>query len=444
MKISAPPGHSTRGHVICLDPTVRQAQAFARAAGVSRFAFNWGLAEWNRQYEAGEKPTAGKLRKQFNAIKGERFPWVYESPRDANSQPFADLDVAFGNFFASLKGMRKGRPMGHPVFRRRGEHDAFYVANDRLSFRRRGKRGVVRLPLIGDVRMQERLRFEGKIMSGRVFRRADRWYIAVHVQLDAHVERPAEHATVGIDLGLKHAATPSHGDPVDAPKPLVANLRQLQRAGRRLSRRQKGGKNRQKAQAMLARVHQRIANVRKDFWHKLTTRFTRENQALVIEDLSMVFMLRNRRLARAASDVGLGAFRPMLTYKAEVYGRTLTVADRAFPSTQRCSGCGCIKSGDDRMVLGDAMYVCDACGLAEDRDRNAALNLEQYPRLAGNWSRKARTPMDDCASTRTAQAERASVVAEVGTESCPFEHKSERSGTSSSAPLGAPPRGMSL
>lgn len=410
-----------RGHVIRLDPTVKQANAMQRAAGVARFTYNWALAEWTRQYKAGEKPKAAMLKKQFNAIKGEQFPWVYESPRDANSQAFVDLNRAFQSFFDSRSGKRKGQKIRYPKFHKRGAHDSFYVANDKFSIRRRGKRGVVRLPVIGDVRTFEHLRFQGKIMAGRVYREADKWFIAISVQvaLDPVPVPPAHlHEITGVDLGLKTAVVPSRGKPMDAPKPLKANLKQLRRANRKLHRRTKGGENRNKARILVARLHQRIANVRKDFWHKLTTRLCRENQTVVIEDLNLSFMLRNKKLARAASDVGLGRFKPLLLYKASVYGCKIIVADRFFPSTQRCSRCGHIKTGDEKLKLSDRTYICEMCGYVEDRDRNGSMNLEQYPGLTGNWDREVQTPMDDHASTRQAEACRASAVGEVGTNPC--------------------------
>jgi putative transposase len=170
----------------------------------------------------------------------------------------------------------------------------------------------------------------------------------------------------------------------------------------------------------VARIHERIACIRRDFWHKATTLFCRENQTVVVEDLTMSLMLKNRHLARAASDVGLGSFRPMLRYKSMIYGGRVVEADRFFPSTQRCCRCGNIKTGDEKMVLGQSKYECsnEKCGCIEDRDRNAAKNLEQYPRLEGNWGRVVPTPTDDRASTRRAKARQASVVDEVGTNQC--------------------------
>jgi putative transposase len=405
------------GHVIRLDPTTKQANALARACGVARFTYNWALAEWNRQYKAGEKPSANALKKQFNQIKRGSFPWIVESPRDANSQPFADLGRAFSNFFSSLKGTRRGRKIRRPVFKKKGQHDSFYVANDRFSLHSRGKRGIVRLPVVGDVRTTEPLRWRGKILSGRITRRADRWYLSVAVDVpDANrcvMNSPKRRPAIGVDLGLKTTLALSDGTALNAPMPLKKSLRQLCRANRRLHRRKKGGRNCRKARIAVARLYQRIANVRKDFWDKITTRLVRENQTIVVEDLSMSFILKNRGLARTASDVALGMFRPMLLYKARLHESEIVVADKFFPSTQRCSGCGEIKNASERLTLKDRVFVCNHCGFVVDRDHNASLNLERYPRLEGNWRQVPSTPMDDRAATR--RLRRASPVAEVGT-----------------------------
>ena len=410
------------GHIIRLDPTIKQANALARACGVARFTYNWALTEWQRQYKAGEKPSANALKKRFNEIKREQFPWIVESPRDANSQPFADLGRAFSNFFSSLKGSRKGRRVGYPSPKKKGVHDSFYVANDKFSLRSRGSRGMVRLPVIGDVRTMEKLRWQGKILSGRVTRRADRWYLSVVVEMaDAdrrETNKVERRSIIGVDLGIKTAVVLSDGNKLDAPMPLKKSLRQLRRANRKLHRRKPGGQNRYKARLVVARIYQRVASARKDFWDKVTTRLCRENQTIVVEDLSIGFMLKNRRLARAASDTALGLFRPMLNYKAKLHGTDIVVANKFFPSTQLCSRCEEEKKGDEKLRLGDSTYVCAKCGLVIDRDFNASLNLEKYPRLAGNWGRVAPTPTDDRASTQRAKAHRASVVDEVGTNQC--------------------------
>ena len=405
---SKPVGHENLGHTIALEPTCKQAQMLARATGCSRFAYNWGLAEWGRQYRADEKPSADKLKKQFNFLRGEVFPWTYESPRDATSEAFRDLGSAFSAFFSSQSGERKGPKIGYPTCRKRGKNDSFYVANDK--FHVDGKR--IYLPRIGSVKMTESLRLTGKILSARVKREAGRWYVSIAVQ--GEFRRPIAHqrSIVGVDLGIKTAIVPSHGDPIESPKPLAAALKRLRRANRVLHRRKKGGQNRYKARMRVARIHQYVGNVRRDWAHKVTTKLCCENQAIVIEDLNVSGMLKNERLARAISDVGFGMIRVFLTYKGRIFNCNVQVADRWFPSSKRCHQCGNEKH---ILELSERVYACDACGLIEDRDLNASKNLEQYPRLAGNWGRKARTPMDDCISTRLG---RASAVDEVGTNPC--------------------------
>lgn len=381
-----PVGHEDLGHQIALDPTCKQANAMARAAGCSRFAYNWALHEWERQYRAGGKPSADKLKKQFNSIRGQEFPWTYESPRDATSQGIIDLGSAFSAFFGSCSGRRKGPKMGYPTPRRRGLDDAFYLANDK--FRTEGN--LIHIPLMGWVKMREPLRLQGKVLCARVFRQAGCWYVSIQVQGEFRQPTVHERAIVGVDLGLKVAVMPSQGEPMQAPAPLRTGLKQLRRANRRLHRRQKGSANRFKARMRVAQLHQRIGNIRRDWAHKTTTKLTRENQAVVIEDLNVKGMLKNERLARSISDVGFGMIRNLLTYKGRLYGCAVIVADRWFPSSKRCSRCGNVK---DELLLSERTYTCDQCGLIEDRDRNAALNLEKYPGLLGNWGRKTPTPV---------------------------------------------------
>lgn len=361
----------TRSHKIALDPTPDQEQQFRRAAGVARFTWNWALAEWLRQYKAGLKPTALGLKKQFNAVKGELFPWVYDSPRDANAQPFANLGRAYARFFD--KEARK------PRFKKKGKcKDAFYVANDKLRIG--GK--TVTLARIGKVRMREALRFEGKIACATVSRTADRWFISITVETDLPV-RPCENQarTLGVDLGVKRLATLSDGTFIEGPKPLHRTLKRVKRLGRALSRKTKGSRNWEKARRRLARCHRRLAAIRADALHKLTTALVRDCACIVIEDLNVKGMSRNRKLARAILDMGFGEFRRQLDYKQVLAATEVIVADRWFPSSRTCSACGAL---NDTLTLKDRTFRCGGCGLAEDRDLNAARNLERYPGLQGN------------------------------------------------------------
>jgi putative transposase len=227
-------------HKIALCPTPDQADYFVRACGTARRVWNWALGEWNKQYEAGQKPSAMALKKQFNTIKYSDPQWLDESGqpwlktihRDAHAQPFAHLAKAWGRFFADIKA---GRPGHEPQFKKKGRcRDSFYVANDKFSISSK----TIRLPKIGDVVTAEDLRFSGKILGATVSRTANRWFVAVQVEVsDAQFyRRRAAHEINGIDLGIKSAATLSSGEAFDAPKPLKAALRRLKIRSRRVNR----------------------------------------------------------------------------------------------------------------------------------------------------------------------------------------------------------------
>ena len=338
--------------------------------------------------------------------------------RDAHAQPFAHLEKAWGRFFTDVKAKKLAHA---PQFKKKGRcRDSFYVANDK--FRLDGK--VIRLPKIGEVAMTESLRFEGKILGATVSRTADRWFVAVQVELpDAQFYRArTAHGVAGVDLGIKAAATLSSGEAIEAPKPPKAALRRLKIRSRRVGRKveaakmtagyQRGSRlpkwtrlpvsnNRRKSAATLARLHARIANVRADFTHKLTTRLCRENQAGVIETLHVKGMLANDKLARAISDVGFGMFRSQIGYKAKRYGIGLVIADRWFASSKLCSVCDW---KNNALSMSEREWTCPQCGTRHDRDLNAALNLK---RLATATALPVASPPGNGGAT----AERGSAVA---------------------------------
>jgi len=374
-------GAMALGHKIALDPTPRQAEMLARAAGCSRFTWNWALAEWKSEVDIGHQPTVARLKKRFNEIKADKFAWIYESPKDANQQPFADLLQGIRDYEDSRDGTRKGAKVGFPTWKKRGQHDSFYVSNDKFHFY---PYNMVCLPVIGDVALCESPRLHGKILGARIHREADRWFISVYVQGEFRRPTVSTFDIAGVDLGLTKAAVSSTGRKFSAPKPLRSMLRRLRRKNRDLHRKKKGSKNRQKEALRLARLHKRIHDIREDFLQKVTTLLCRENQAMVLEDLNVAGMLRNHRLARALSDVGLGRFRELAKRKGPLYDCLVILADRWFPSTLRCCRCGHLKK---EMPLKERVYHCEKCGLVMDRDENASNNLALYP-----WLTEKKTP----------------------------------------------------
>lgn len=356
-------------HKIALDPNNLQATHFARAAGTARFAYNWALAEWGRQYEARKqdpskpKPTQVALRRQLNAIKRTEYPWMLDVTKNAPQMAIIQLGKAFQNFFA-------GRAK-YPKFRKRGVDDRFTLTNDQFEIT--GSR--IRIPNLGWVRMREPLRFAGKILSATISRTANRWHVSVTVETPepSHLPQAENQGAVGVDLGVSALATLSTGEKVAGPKAHTALLKRLRRCSRNLSRKQKGSANRRKAKEKLARLHARIANIRSDAMHKLTTDLTRRFPVIGIEDLNVRGMLANHRLARSIADMSFHEFRRQLVYKAAMRGGTVVVADRWYASSKICAGCG------EKVVslpLSVREWICPICGENHDRDVNAANNLK--------------------------------------------------------------------
>jgi putative transposase len=355
-------------HRIRLAPNNVQATYLARAAGTARFAYNWALAEWQRQYQACltapalPRPNAIALRRQLNAIKRIEFPWMLEVTKDAPQMAIMQLGRAFENFYA-----RRAR---FPTFRRKGGNDRFTISNS--LFRVEDKR--IRIPKLGWVRMCERLRFDGRIISACISRLAGHWFASITIDMpDGLSLPPAENqGAVGVDLGVNQLATLSTGEMFAGPKALRNSLGRLRRLSRNLSRKIQGSRNRGKARLKLAKLHARIANLRSNRLHHLTTSITRRFHTIGIEDLNVKGMLGNRRLSRAIADMGFGELRRQLTYKAAWRGGQVVVADRWYPSSKTCSCCGYQL---EALGLGQRQWTCPGCAMQHDRDVNAAINL---------------------------------------------------------------------
>lgn len=368
-----------RAHKIALAPNNAQATHLARACGVARFAYNWALAEWTRQYEAWKadnslpRPNQMALRRQLNAIKRSEFPWMLEVTKCAPQLAIMQLGEAFRNFFAS-----RAR---YPRFRKKGIHDRFSISND--QFQIEGRR--IRIPNLGWVRMREELRFRGKIVSATISRVADRWFASICVSVSdtdhaaslnlRSIPQAESQGAVGVDLGVSALATLSTGEVISGPKALACLLPRLRRLSRSVARKQKGSVNRRKARLKLARLHARIANIRADALHKLTTDLTRRFELIGIEDLNVKGMLSNRHLSRSVSDMSFFEFRRQLDYKARDTGSLVVIADRWFASSKTCSDCGWKL---EELPLSVRSWTCPNCGAEHERDVNAAKNLKEY------------------------------------------------------------------
>jgi putative transposase len=288
---------------------------------------------------------------------------MLEVTKNAPQMAIIQLGQAFENFFA-------GRAR-YPRFRKKNVHDRFTLSNDKFNID--GCR--IRIPNLGWVRMRETLRFAGKIMSATVSRVAGRWFVSIAVDTpdSSHLPPADNQGAVGIDLGVSALATLSTGEVITGPKPHRALLDRVRRLSRSLSRKAKGSANRNKARVKLARLHARIAAIRSDALHKLTTDLTRRFHTVGMESLNVRGMVRNRPLARSVADMGLFELRRQLEYKAALRGGILFTADRFYPSSKTCSACG---HKLDALPLSVREWTCPCCDAQHDRDVNAAVNLK--------------------------------------------------------------------
>jgi putative transposase len=362
-----------------LDPWPHHRIALQKAFGCARAVFNDGLRAREAAREAGEPyVTDSELSARLTAVKGTPGrAWLGEVSSVVLQQALADLNMAYRNFFASIKGTRKGPKVEKPRFRSRKDHRqaARFTANARFRVLPNGK---LRLPKVGDVPIRWSRPLPSEPSSVTVIKDSAGRYFASFVVEAGPSTLPAAEPVIGIDLGLGHFAVLSDGRKITAPKFLRRAEKLLKRRQQELSRKQKGSRNRDKARLKVARAHAKVADARRDFHHQLSTALIRENQAVAVEDLAVAGLGR-ARLAKSVHDAGWSSFVAMLEYKARLRGRTFIKIGRFQPTSQTCSACG-LKDGPNPLHV--RVWRCPGCGAWLDRDINAAVNVARAAGLA--------------------------------------------------------------
>ncbi|MEY9964317.1 putative transposase [Streptacidiphilus sp. MAP12-16] len=346
-------------------PTDAQAAELSRTFGCVRKVYNMALSArteaWAlRQERVNYNATSAMLTAWK---KTEELAYLSEVSSVPLQQSLRHLQGAFTNFF--------GKRAKYPTFKskRKSRRCAEYTSS---AFRfRDGELTLAKMAQPLAITWSRPLP-EGAAPTTVTVSQdsAGRWFASLLCD-DTPAPMPVTTGAVGIDAGITSLVTLSTGEKITNPKHERKDRQRLAKAQRELSRKAKGSNNRAKARLKVARVHARIADRRRDFLHQLTTRLVRENQTLVIEDLTVRNMVKNHTLARAISDAAWTQMRSMLEYKAAWYGRNLVVIDRWFPSSKLCSACGTIRS---KMPLNVRQWTCD-CGAVHDRDVNAARNI---------------------------------------------------------------------
>jgi len=360
-----------RAHKIRLYSNNAQSTYFAKACGVARFAYNWALAKAKEQYNQDNtaKFSEAALRRELNVIKKEQFPWMLEVTKCAPQLAIKDgLNRAFRNFFT--------KKAAFPKFHKKGINDSFSLSNDQFKI----KDNLVKIPRLGWVRLAEKLRFTGKIIGATISRIADKWYIAIQVEIPDCPTTTSKNQAIGVDLGVKNLATLSDGTEITGSKAGKRYDKKLRRLNQALSRKQgakkdaKKSANFMKVKKQISKLYAKMANIRSDETHKLTTMLIQNYGIIGIEDLNIKGMMSNHKLARSVADMSFFEFRRQLEYKAEYTGVRIVVADKWYPSSKICHVCG---TKTDELTLNIREWTC-VCGKNHNRDVNAAINLRNY------------------------------------------------------------------
>jgi IS605 OrfB family transposase len=420
-----------QAYQFALDPTPRKQGSLASHTGAALFAYNWGLELVTTRLDqraAGQDVqvpwTLPALRREWNRAKHEVAPWWAENSKEAYNSGLDALARALKNWSDSRNGRRQGRPMGFPCQKKkrrvrvacRFTTGAIRVLPDRKH---------VQLPRIGVIKTHESTRKlarrveqgSARILAATISRRADRWVVSFTVEVQRAIPSSnGKPSVVGVDVGVRHLAVLSTGQTIANPRALEGSLRRLRRLNRQFARRRPGSKRRNWTRRRLSRVHATAANIRRDALHKLTTSLATQHGTVVVEQLNVAGLLRNRRLARAIADADMAELRRLLTYKATWYGCRLVVADQFYPSSKTCSGCGWVKA---KLTLAERTFACVSCGLVLDRDLNAARNLAKLAQVVAQSGWETRNARG--ADRKSQPAGQVAVKREAGTGLCPGE-----------------------
>ena len=346
-------------------PTAEQEQILARTFGCVRFVYNRMLRErtdawFERQERVGYHATSAML----TALKKEpELEWLNEVSSVPLQQSLRHLQTAFSNFFA--------KRAKYPNFKRKDSKQAAEYTTSAFKWDGRELR-LAKMDAPLDIRWSRKIPKAAVVTTVTVSKDAAGRYFASLLCDDSVSKKRKVAAQVGIDLGLTHFAVLSTGEKITSPKAFRRNEVRLASAHRRLAKKQMGSKNRAKAKLKIARIHARIADARKDFLHKLSTRLVNENQVIAIETLAVSNMQKNHCLAKSIADASWSEFVRQIEYKAQWYGRTLIGIDRWCPSSKRCNDCGYVLSA---LPLSVREWSCPECGTVHDRDVNAARNV---------------------------------------------------------------------
>ena len=378
-------------------PNNKQKTFIEKSFGVARFTYNWILEQYNKESNHFD---VYKLKKQFNALKKSDFPFVYEVSKYVSQEPFMD----FKDSLRSVHSYKKEKKNELHFKSKRDTFQSFYIGGDQIKVitNEDNNKPYLKLPKMHPLKLNEHIRFKGLIVSCRVSRKFDKYYVSINVDVTDYKKENINIDSIGIDLGIKNNITLSNGLIINYPINIERQLKKIKMAQKKLSRkvhpRTKDepkifSKNYLKQKRRVDICLEKLDNIKRDFEHKLTYILTSTYAYIAIEDLSISKMKENKGIAKRLQKLGLYRFRKELEYKSQLYGSEIIIADRYYASSKICSICGNVKK---TLTLNDRTYKCLKCGNVIDRDLNAAINLNN---LVGRVTSEL-TPFDLDALTK--------------------------------------------
>lgn len=365
---------------IRLLPTEQQKLLMLKSIGCSRFAYNWALNRCNELYEQGIKYNMSNIRKEFTQLKKqEEFKWLNEVSNTTMVEAMRNLDKAFKTFFKTKKG--------YPKFKsKRKSKQSFYVRYDNLYF----KKGICNIEKVGKIKFKTNYNIPNcKYSNPYCSYDGKYWYLSFGVEVEENQTTLNKDLSIGIDLGIKDLAIVNCLDKpirnINKTKRVKVLKKRLRRLQRQVSRKYEANRcgnkfvktnNVIKLEDQIKLLHRRLSNIRNNHIHQATSKIIKLNPyRIVMEDLNIVGMMKNKHLSKAIAEQGFYEFIRQIKYKCELNGIEFIQVDRWYPSSKTCSCCGNVKQD---LKLKDREYVCDKCGLVIDRDKNASINLGNY------------------------------------------------------------------
>lgn len=365
---------------IRLLPTEQQELLMLKSIGCSRFAYNWALNRCNELYEQGIKYNMSNIRKEFTQLKKqEEFKWLNEVSNTTMVEAMRNLDKAFKTFFKTKKG--------YPKFKsKRKSKQSFYVRYDNLYF----KKGICNIEKVGKIKFKTNYNIPNcKYSNPYCSYDGKYWYLSFGVEVEENQTTLNKDLSIGIDLGIKDLAIVNCLDKpirnINKTKRVKVLKKRLRRLQRQVSRKYEANRcgnkfvktnNIIKLEDQIKLLHRKLSNIRNNHIHQATSKIIKLNPyRIVMEDLNIVGMMKNKHLSKAIAEQGFYEFIRQIKYKCEFNGIEFIQVDRWYPSSKTCSCCGNVKQD---LKLKDREYVCDKCGLVIDRDKNASINLGNY------------------------------------------------------------------